>query len=110
MPQFFLNKRLIILLISIIVLVALVGFSLRDRENASWPEQFVKDVVGFGENIVAKPTSFISGTVDGVVDLKNTYTENQHLKERLEELAQLESEVADLKKENKDLKESLDIT
>ncbi|HFL0550629.1 TPA: hypothetical protein ACGX6T_003108, partial [Listeria monocytogenes] len=26
MPQFFLNKRLIILLISIIVLVALVGF------------------------------------------------------------------------------------
>ncbi|EMV4704934.1 rod shape-determining protein MreC, partial [Listeria monocytogenes] len=28
MPQFFLNKRLIILLISIIVLVALVGFSL----------------------------------------------------------------------------------
>ncbi|EJX2323804.1 rod shape-determining protein MreC, partial [Listeria monocytogenes] len=31
MPQFFLNKRLIILLISIIVLVALVGFSLRDR-------------------------------------------------------------------------------
>ncbi|MBC8838533.1 rod shape-determining protein MreC, partial [Escherichia coli] len=29
MPQFFLNKRLIILLISIIVLVALVGFSLR---------------------------------------------------------------------------------
>ncbi|HAB7769155.1 TPA_asm: rod shape-determining protein MreC, partial [Listeria monocytogenes] len=44
MPQFFLNKRLIILLISIIVLVALVGFSLRDRENASWPEQFVKDV------------------------------------------------------------------
>ncbi|EAF3367312.1 rod shape-determining protein MreC [Listeria monocytogenes] len=110
MPQFFLNKRLIILLISIIVLVALVGFSLRDRENASWPEQFVKDVVGFGENIVAKPTSFISGAVDGVVDLKNTYTENQHLKERLEELAQLESEVADLKKENKDLKESLDIT
>lgn len=101
MPQFFLNKRLIILLISIIVLVALVGFSLRDRENASWPEQFVKDVVGFGENIVAKPTSFISGTVDGVVDLKNTYTENQHLKERLEELAQLESEVADLKKKIK---------
>lgn len=82
MPQFFLNKRLIILLISIIVLVALVGFSLRDRDNASWPEQFVKDVVGFGENIVAKPTSFVSGVFGGVADLKNTYTENQHLKER----------------------------
>lgn len=109
MPQFFLNKRLIIMLIAIIVLVALVGFSLRDRENASWPEQFVKDVVGFGENIVSKPASFVSGVISGAQDLKNTYTENEHLKKRLEELAQLESNVADLQKENKELKDSLNI-
>lgn len=109
MPQFFLNKRLIVMLIAIIVLVALVGFSLRDRENASWPEQFVKDVVGFGENIVAKPASFVSDVISGTKNLKNTYTENEHLKKRLEELAQLESNVADLKKENKELKDSLDI-
>ncbi|WP_167629703.1 rod shape-determining protein MreC [Listeria valentina] len=109
MPQFFLNKRLIVLLISIIVLVALVGFSLRDRENASWPEQFVKDVVGFGENIVSKPATYVSNLVDGAKDLKNTYTENAKLKKRLDGVAQLESEVADLKKENKDLKDSLNI-
>ncbi|WP_163653271.1 rod shape-determining protein MreC [Listeria sp. PSOL-1] len=109
MPQFFLNKRLIILLISIIVLVALVGFSLRDRENASWPEQFVKDVVGFGENIVSKPVSFVSGTIGSLSNLKNTYQENERLKKRLEGLTQLESKVADLTKENKDLKESLNI-
>ncbi|MGJ8728996.1 rod shape-determining protein MreC [Listeria aquatica] len=109
MPQFFLNKRLIVLLISIIVLVALVGFSLRDRENASWPEQFVKDVVGFGENIVSKPVTYVSSLVDGAKDLKNTYTENAKLKKRLDGVAQLESEVADLKKENKDLKDSLNI-
>ncbi|EUJ17775.1 rod shape-determining protein MreC [Listeria aquatica FSL S10-1188] len=83
MPQFFLNKRLIVLLISIIVLVALVGFSLRDRENASWPEQFVKDVVGFGENIVSKPVTYVSSLVDGAKDLKNTYTENAKLKKTL---------------------------
>ncbi|MHC5251856.1 rod shape-determining protein MreC [Listeria kieliensis] len=109
MPQFFLNKRLIVLLISIIVLVALVGFSLRDRENASWPEQFVKDVVGFGENIISKPVTYVSSLVDGAKDLKNTYTENAKLKKRLDGVAQLESEVADLKKENKDLKDSLNI-
>ncbi|WP_239254993.1 rod shape-determining protein MreC [Listeria ilorinensis] len=109
MPQFFLNKRLIVLLVSIIVLVALVGFSLRDRENASWPEQFVKDVAGFGENIISKPASFISGVIDDASDLKNTYEENKRLKKRLEEVAQLESEVADLEKENAELKKSLDI-
>lgn len=109
MPQFFLNKRLIILLISIIVLVALVGFSLRDRENASWPEQFVKDVVGFGENIISKPVSFVANVTGNVSSLKNTYKENEELKKRLEKVAQLESDVADLEKENKDLKSTLKI-
>ncbi|MBC1934827.1 rod shape-determining protein MreC [Listeria grandensis] len=109
MPQFFLNKRLIILLVSIIVLVALVGYSLSGKSKASWPEQFVKDVAGFGENIVSKPVGFIAGFFDGAKDLRNTYTENEHLKKRLEELAQLESKVADLSKENAELKKSLDI-
>lgn len=80
MPQFFLNKRLIILLISIIVLVALVGYSLSGKSKASWPEQFVKDVAGFGENIVSKPAGFVASFFDSAKDLKNTYTENEHLK------------------------------
>lgn len=109
MPQFFLNKRLIILLISIIVLVALVGFSLRDRDNASWPEQFVKDVVGFGENIISKPVSYVADLTGNVSSLKNTYKENEELKKRLEKVAQLESDVADLEKENKELKSTLKI-
>ncbi len=46
MPQFFLNKRLIILLVSIIFLVALIGFSINDREKLTWPEQFIKDSLG----------------------------------------------------------------
>ena len=52
MPRFFSNKRLILLLVGVIVLVALISFSLRDRHNASLPEQIVKDVVGFGQSIV----------------------------------------------------------
>ncbi|PUV99672.1 rod shape-determining protein MreC, partial [Cronobacter sakazakii] len=43
MPQFFLNKRLIVLLVSIILLVALIGISLKERNSLTWPEQFVKD-------------------------------------------------------------------
>ena len=35
MPQFFLNKRLIILLVSIIVFVALIGFSLKERQKVN---------------------------------------------------------------------------
>ena len=37
MPRFFSNKRLILLLVGVIVLVALISFSLKDRQNASLP-------------------------------------------------------------------------
>ncbi|QQZ10718.1 rod shape-determining protein MreC [Heyndrickxia vini] len=107
MPQFFLNKRLIILLISIILLVALIGYSLRDRENVSKPEQFVRDIVGFGQSIVAFPAHGISNFIDSVKDIQNTYTENKKLKARLDELPKITGEIADLKSENEELKKIL---
>ncbi|MEK3890577.1 rod shape-determining protein MreC [Bacillus sp. FSL K6-3431] len=105
MPHFFLNKRLIILLVSIIILVSLIGFSLRDRDNISRPEQFIKDVVGFGHSLVSKPAQGIASALTNVEDLKNTYTENKKLKARLEGLAKLEQEISDLKRDNDELRD-----
>ncbi|WP_327063192.1 rod shape-determining protein MreC [Jeotgalibacillus soli] len=98
------NKRLIVLLVSIILLVALIGFSLRERENISWPEQFAKDMVGFGQNIVSKPTGYTENVIENVQDLVNTYSENQKLKARLEQLALLETQVTDLQRDNEELR------
>lgn len=107
MPNFFLNKRLIILLVSLIILVSLIGYSLSDKQNISRPEQFVKDIVGFGQSIISKPAYAIAGFLSNVEELQNTYTENQKLKARLEGLATLEKEIADLKKENEELRDVL---
>jgi len=109
MPPFFLNKRLIVLLVSIILLVALIGFSLRERENISWPEQFVKDIVGFGQNIASKPAGYAQDLIENVQDLTNTYSENQTLKARLEEFALLETQVTDLGRDNEELREIIGI-
>ena len=108
MPQFFRNKRLILLLVGIIFLVALIGFSLREREQLSWPEQFIKDSVGFVQSIFAKPAHMVAGFVKNVQDLINTYEENKILKERLDEYAQLKVEADRLEKENKELKSLLE--
>lgn len=108
MPQFFLNKRLIILLVSIIILVALIGFSLREREQLTAPEQFVKDTAGWVQNIFSKPASAVAGFFNNVNDLQNTYEENKELKKRLDKLAMLEKEVQQLTKENEELRELLD--
>ena len=108
MPQFFLNKRLIILLVSIIILVALIGFSLKEREELTWPEQFVKDAVGLVQTLVSRPAHFISGFVENVNDLQNTYEENKQLKTKLDELAQLEAKVQSLSEDNEELRDILD--
>ncbi|MBT2697903.1 rod shape-determining protein MreC [Bacillus sp. ISL-40] len=107
MPQFFLNKRLIILLVSIIVLVALIGFSLRERSKLSWPEQFVKDTTGWVQSLVSKPTHFVAGFFENLQDLQNTYNENKELKSRIENLVNLEAQVQELKNDNEELRDIL---
>jgi rod shape-determining protein MreC len=108
MPQFFLNKRLILLLVSIIFLVALIGFSLKDRDNLTWSEQFIKDTTGFVQFVVHKPAQLVAGFFESMNDLKNTYKENKVLKERLEEYVTLEAQVQELKKDNEELRALLD--
>ncbi|MGE7622830.1 rod shape-determining protein MreC [Viridibacillus sp. NPDC096237] len=108
MPQFFSNKRLILLLVGVIFLVALISFSLRDRQNASLPEQIIKDTVGFGQSIVSKPAHYITGIFNNVDALLKTYDENKRLKSRLEEFAVLQGEVNDLKIENDKVRAIID--
>ncbi|WP_445612788.1 rod shape-determining protein MreC [Geobacillus sp. YF-1] len=108
MPQFFGNKRLVFLLVSIVILVMLIGFSLRSREQLTWPEQFVKDAVGFVQLLFGKPAQLVAGFLENVNDLRHTYEENELLKARLEEYAALETEVEELRQENERLRALLD--
>ncbi|WP_277584468.1 rod shape-determining protein MreC [Psychrobacillus antarcticus] len=108
MPQFFSNKRLILLLVGMIFLVALISFSLRDRNHASLPEQLIKDVVGFGQSMFSKPTQYITGVFDNVESLLNTYDENKRLKVRLEDYVTLQASVNDQRLENDELRKIVD--
>ena len=108
MPQFFLNKRLIILLVSMIILVSLIGFSLKERKELTWPEQFVKDTTGWVQTLVSRPANYIAGFFEDVKDLQNTYVENKELRSRLDELAQLKADVQTLTEENNELRDILD--
>ena len=108
MPRFFSNKRLILLLVGVIVLVALISFSLKDRHNASLPEQIVKDVVGFGQSIFSKPAHYITGVFRNVDGILNTYDENIILKKRLSEFATNQGELIDIRAENDRLRDVID--
>ncbi|ENQ3077941.1 rod shape-determining protein MreC [Bacillus multifaciens] len=107
MPQFFLNKRLIVLLVSIILLVALIGISLKERKNLTWPEQFVKDTVGVVERVFQKPANYVAGFFENVEDVKRTYEENKELKAKLDKYAELSVKVKELEKTNEELRDIL---
>ncbi|WP_078555363.1 rod shape-determining protein MreC [Bacillus alkalicellulosilyticus] len=108
MPEYF-NKRLIVLLVSIIVLVALIGYSLSDRDNITMPEQFLRDSVGWVQTIFSKPAHYVAGFFENVNEMKVIYEENRVLKARLEEFAQVAVERNLLKSENDTLRRMLEI-
>ncbi|MFJ5764924.1 rod shape-determining protein MreC [Lysinibacillus sp. NPDC093210] len=105
MPHFFFNKKVILLLVGMVFLVALISFSLRDRTNATLPEQIIKDTVGVAQSIVAKPANYITGIFNNIDSLLNTYEENKRLKARLEDFAAVQAEALVLKSENEKLLE-----
>ncbi|WP_240374725.1 rod shape-determining protein MreC [Bacillus piscicola] len=108
MPHFFSNKRLIILMVSIIVLVALIGFSMRGREAVTWPEKFARDSVGVAQSVFSKPAHFAAGFFGDISDLIHVYEENELLKSRLDEYASLSAQLDSIKQENDTLKDMID--
>ncbi|GEK34392.1 rod shape-determining protein MreC [Kurthia sibirica] len=108
MPHFLSNKRLLMLLVGVILLVALISYTLSDRKKVSFPEQIIKDTVGLGQSFVAKPAGYVTGLINNVDELINTYEENKRLKSRLEEFGTLQAQVYELDSENKDLQKLLD--
>ncbi len=108
MPQFFFNKRLIVLLVSIILLVALIGFSLNNRQQLSWPEQLVKDTTGWFQSVFHQPAQLVAGFFENVDEMKDLYSENARLKARLDEYVELSIEANELRDENDRLRNILD--
>nr|WP_281658286.1 rod shape-determining protein MreC [Halobacillus sp. Cin3] len=107
MPSLFRRKRLMIVLLGFIVLVTLIGFSIRDRDSLSTPEKFLQDSVGWMQTIFHKPVSFVDTTVENVQDMFNVYEQNQVLKTRLSEYKGVIQENQRLNKEVDELQDTL---
>lgn len=104
---FFQKKRLFTLLIGVIILVVLIGYSLTSKDQLTKPEQWVMDTVGWVQNTIQTPVKMITNFISNVSDLKNTYEENQLLKNKISEYKGLAFEVQELKEENEQLRQTL---
>ncbi|HET7578262.1 MAG TPA: rod shape-determining protein MreC [Bacillales bacterium] len=103
MSPFFSNKRLIVLLVSLILLVALIGYSMKDRKQSLLPEQFLKDTVGWFQSVLYKPAHLAAGFFENMNDIRNVYEQNKVLKSHLSDYAETKQALERLEKKNKEL-------
>lgn len=108
MNQFFNNKRMIVLLISVIIFISTIAFSItRSREETSSSQLFINDITSLGTAILAKPGEIADSFVDSVDNLIHTYEENQHLKKKIDDLENMQANLYSLTEENQAMKEEL---
>ncbi|GAB4073297.1 rod shape-determining protein MreC [Barrientosiimonas marina] len=107
--KFLRRRRLFILLIGIIVLVALIGYSLQDREKTT-AEQFINDAAGWVQNVIYIPIDYVAGIFKNIGDIQDTYEENKVLREKVAEYESLKYDAQELKEENEQLRKTLEKT
>lgn len=89
-------------------MVVVVGVTMKERPNPTWPEQFLRDSVGFIQSLAYKPARTVAGFLENVTEMKHVYTENQRLKASIQDHAKMVAKIRDLEAENQSLKGLLD--
>ena len=110
MTKFFNRNRMLIVLFGIVVLIALIGFSLSDRDSTTKAEQFTGDTAAATQKVVDAPFSFIGNIFSNIARSFSALEENEELKQQLDMLPQLQADNERLKAENEELRESLEVS
>ena len=63
MPSFFRRRKLIVLLTGLIIIVALIGYSMRTESNTNIVSEFVLDTVGFFQKIIYTPINMVMDVI-----------------------------------------------
>lgn len=108
MSNFFMKRRLLALLLSLIVLILMMGVTLKERPLPTWPERFVRDSFSFIQEMIYKPAFAVAGFFESIHDIYYVFEENKTLKKNLQQFAQTTADLNELKLENEQLRKMLD--
>ena len=110
MKKFLENKKLLSAFVIVIVILSILGGSVRLRNKRNTPlliQSFGNDVVGVGARIVDIPLGWVSGGLNNVHSILTTQSENDHLKSQVTNLGQTKARNSTLEAENKQLRSAL---
>lgn len=107
--RFFENKKLIVLLVSVITSFSMIAYSIFSQSQMPKPILWVNDVTAVMGRFVSTPTNAMMRFTDSINDLMNTYEDNQRLKSQISSLEELEAQNEILQSENEELSALLDL-
>jgi len=105
--SFFGNKRLIIVLVGLVMLITVIGFTSRERARLTWPEMFLKDTFSVVQGLFYRPAQAVSGFMRDLRSAYEVYEENRVLKASLDQYAQVTAELNWTRAENERLRAML---
>ncbi|WP_234539147.1 rod shape-determining protein MreC [Paenibacillus pseudetheri] len=104
------NKRLFILLITLVLFIVVMGFSLASRSSLSWPENFLRDTTGFVQKMFYKPAGYVAGLFEDIGNLKDLSKENEQLKILAAQYARDKAQYNFIKARNDELEKNWNFT
>ncbi|WP_302047315.1 rod shape-determining protein MreC [Ligilactobacillus agilis] len=110
MQKAFFNKKLVIILITLIISFLLIAFSISVRNNRNTPSFIQKignESASLVNRVVDLPLTAISNVGTAISDLHNTYEENELLKKKIDSLAATKIENQTLISDNNQLNQHL---
>lgn len=110
MVKLFTRNRMLLILVGIIVLILMIGFSMSDRTSSTRAEQFTGDTVAATQSIIGAPVNFISNIFTNITGGFRAQSENEELRNQLSMLPQMQADIERLEAENEELREALDVS
>jgi rod shape-determining protein MreC len=103
------NKRLFFLMIGLILFIAAIGFSLRDRQLSA-PEKFVNDSVAYVQQWLYKPAGYIAGLFEDIGNIRSLQEENEQLRTTAASYARDKIKYNVIEQKNEELDRALKFT
>ena len=110
--KIFTGKRILIFGIIVVTAFALIVGTSAFYGRLGVPpfiQRFTFDVSGFFSRGTSTATGAVNRSTNSLEQLFETYRKNNHLQDKVDQIAQQEIEIENLKKENKQLKENIDL-
>lgn len=99
------------ILIGIVILVTLTftGYSLKNERNLTFIESAIKDISVFISDTLYAPIKFFKDKIEVYKDKEDIYQKYKELQSAEEDIDQKNARIAELEKENQELKDSLEL-